>query len=56
MVCPPTGTFVSYYVIETGMAVAAWAVYLKWVRKDRDRAERAERAGNAYATASSPAQ
>ncbi|MDE1157551.1 MAG: lipopolysaccharide biosynthesis protein [Neorhizobium sp.] len=41
---PPTGTFVSYYVIETGMAIAAWAVYLRWVQKDRDRAERAERA------------
>ena len=34
---PPVGTFVSYYVIETAMAIAAWAVYLKVVRRDSER-------------------
>jgi O-antigen/teichoic acid export membrane protein len=34
---PPTGTFISYYVIELLMAVAAWTVYLRYVEKDRAR-------------------
>jgi O-antigen/teichoic acid export membrane protein len=34
---PPIGTFVSYYVIETAMAIAAWAVYLRIVRQDGKR-------------------
>jgi O-antigen/teichoic acid export membrane protein len=34
---PPFGTFVSYYAIELLMAVAAWAVYLQHVEKDRAR-------------------
>lgn len=32
---PPLGTFVSYYVIETAMAIAAWAVYLNVVARSR---------------------
>jgi O-antigen/teichoic acid export membrane protein len=32
---PPAGTFVSYYVIEGLMAIAAWAVYFRVVRKSR---------------------
>jgi O-antigen/teichoic acid export membrane protein len=35
---PPAGTLISYYVIETLMAVAAWAVYFQFVRRDRGRA------------------
>jgi O-antigen/teichoic acid export membrane protein len=34
---PPTGTFISYYVIELLMAVAAWTVYFRYVEKDRAR-------------------
>jgi O-antigen/teichoic acid export membrane protein len=34
---PPQGTFISYYVIEAGMAAAAWAVYFHHVRRDRGR-------------------
>lgn len=36
---PPTGTFVSFYVIEIAMVVAAWSVLLRIVRQDRARAE-----------------
>jgi O-antigen/teichoic acid export membrane protein len=32
---PPTGTFISYYVIETAMAIAAWAVYFRVVARSR---------------------
>jgi O-antigen/teichoic acid export membrane protein len=34
---PPTGTFISYYVIEILLAFAAWAVYFRHVEKDRSR-------------------
>ncbi len=34
---PPFGTFVSYYVIELLLAVAAWTVYLQHIEKDRAR-------------------
>jgi len=36
---PPTGTFVSFYVIEIVMVVAAWTALLRIVRRDRERAE-----------------
>lgn len=36
---PPTGTFVSFYVIEIAMVVAAWSALLRIVRQDRVRAE-----------------
>lgn len=32
---PPVGTFVSYYVIEIAMTIAAWAVYARVVAKSR---------------------
>lgn len=35
---PPTGTFVSYYVIEIAMALAAWVVYSHVVGKSRRQA------------------
>ncbi|WP_117192195.1 lipopolysaccharide biosynthesis protein [Rhizobium terrae] len=34
---PPAGTFVSYYLIEIAMAVAAWAVYFRVVSRSRAR-------------------
>ncbi|WEX88644.1 lipopolysaccharide biosynthesis protein [Sinorhizobium garamanticum] len=35
---PPAGTFVSFYVIEIAMVVAAWSVFLHFVRRDREHA------------------
>lgn len=35
---PPTGTFVSFYVIEFAMVIAAWTVLLKVVERDRAQA------------------
>lgn len=35
---PPTGTFVSFYLIEIAMVVAAWSVLLRIVERDRTRA------------------
>ncbi|WP_027998496.1 lipopolysaccharide biosynthesis protein [Sinorhizobium arboris] len=32
---PPTGTFVSFYVIEIAMVAASWGVFLHFVRRDR---------------------
>ncbi|ASY65468.1 hypothetical protein SJ05684_b44860 (plasmid) [Sinorhizobium sojae CCBAU 05684] len=37
---PPTGTLISFYVIETAMVVAAWGVFLHFVRRDRESAAR----------------
>ena len=34
---PPTGTFLSFYVIEIAMVVAAWSALLRIVRRDRER-------------------
>ncbi|WP_332697091.1 lipopolysaccharide biosynthesis protein [Bosea sp. (in: a-proteobacteria)] len=46
---PPTGTFVSFYVIEIAMVAAAWIALLRIVRRDRERAVEQElRAGMAH--------
>jgi len=37
---PPTGTFISFYVIEFVMVIASWAVFAQIVRRDRALAER----------------
>ncbi|WP_246617550.1 lipopolysaccharide biosynthesis protein [Rhizobium populisoli] len=46
---PPTGTFISYYVIETLMALAAWAVYFRVVAKSRKVASQTGTAGDVAA-------
>jgi len=40
---PPTGTFVSFYVIELAMVLASWGMFARMVRLDRLRAARGER-------------
>jgi len=35
---PPTGTFVSFYVIEIAMVIVSWTVFLRFVRNDREQA------------------
>ncbi|HMO28118.1 lipopolysaccharide biosynthesis protein [Enterovirga sp.] len=35
---PPTGTFVSFYVIEISMVIGSWSALLRIVRRDRRRA------------------
>ncbi|MNF14420.1 hypothetical protein D3C80_2166400 [compost metagenome] len=35
---PPTGTFVSFYVIEIAMVAVSWGVFLRFVRRDREQA------------------
>lgn len=37
---PPAGTFVSFYVIEIAMVLAAWGVFLHIVQRDRESAAR----------------
>ncbi|MCA1491267.1 lipopolysaccharide biosynthesis protein [Ensifer sp. NBAIM29] len=37
---PPTGTLISFYVIEAAMVAAAWGVFLHFVRRDRESAAR----------------
>ena len=39
---PPACTFVSFYVIEIAMVVAAWSALLRIVRRDRERAQEQE--------------
>lgn len=34
---PPTGTFVSFYVIEIAMVIAGWSVFARLARRDRER-------------------
>ncbi|MFC5420416.1 lipopolysaccharide biosynthesis protein [Bosea eneae] len=46
---PPTGTFVSFYVIEIAMVAAAWTALTRIVRRDRERAvEQQPEAGMAH--------
>ncbi|WP_066475644.1 lipopolysaccharide biosynthesis protein [Bosea sp. WAO] len=46
---PPTGTFISFYVIEIAMVVASWTALMRIVRRDRERAiEQAPGAGMAH--------
>ncbi|WEX74929.1 lipopolysaccharide biosynthesis protein [Sinorhizobium numidicum] len=45
---PPAGTFVSFYLIEIAMVVAAWGVFLRYVRRDRELAELDLPAGRAH--------
>ncbi|MEY9625741.1 lipopolysaccharide biosynthesis protein [Sinorhizobium fredii] len=45
---PPAGTFVSFYVIEIAMVVATWSVFLRFVRRDRERAAREFPAGTVH--------
>jgi O-antigen/teichoic acid export membrane protein len=33
---PPTGTVVSFYIIETAMVVVTWSVFFRYVKKDRE--------------------
>lgn len=40
---PPTGTFVSFYVIEIAMVLASWGALLRLVRRDRELAARPPR-------------
>ena len=42
---PPAGTFVSYYVIEIAMAIAAWLVYFRVIARSRRTASVMEAAG-----------
>ena len=35
---PPAGTFISFYVIEIAMVIVSWAVFLRFVRRDREQA------------------
>ena len=37
---PPTGTFVSFYVIEIAMVAAAWGALLHVVNRDREEARK----------------
>lgn len=46
---PPAGTFVSFYVIEIAMVIAAWSALQRVVRQDRERAlAREPRTGMAH--------
>jgi O-antigen/teichoic acid export membrane protein len=46
---PPTGTFISFYVIEIAMVAAAWTALTRIVRRDRERAvEQQPEAGMAH--------
>jgi len=33
---PPTGTIISFYVIEIAMVAATWSVFFRYVKKDRE--------------------
>ncbi|MEP9373410.1 lipopolysaccharide biosynthesis protein [Mesorhizobium sp. KR1-2] len=35
---PPNGTFISFYVIEIAMVIVSWSVFLRFVKRDRERA------------------
>ncbi len=35
---PPTGTFVSFYIIEIAMVIASWTVFVRMMRRDRVKA------------------